>query len=135
MSRSEPVLEVQLVAPERILYSGEATMVVCRTVGGGDIAFLTGHTNFIGALAIYPVRVLNNGDELVAAVHGGFVEVSNDRVTLLSDAAELPDHIDAARAQRAKDEAEAALRENADDREADMALARAELRLRIAGHS
>jgi F-type H+-transporting ATPase subunit epsilon len=127
-------LEVQLVSPERILYSGEATMVVCRTIGGGDIAFLTGHTNFIGALDIYPVRILNNGDEQVAAVHGGFVEVSNDRVTILSDAAELPGHIDADRARRAKDEAERALRENEDDKEADMALARAELRLRVTGH-
>jgi F-type H+-transporting ATPase subunit epsilon len=128
------VLEVQLVAPERILFSGEATMVVCRTIGGGDIAFLTGHTNFIGALDIHPVRILNNGDEQVAAVHGGFVEVSNDRVTILSDAAELPDHIDADRARRAKEEAESALREDASNQDADMALARAELRLRVAGH-
>ena len=45
------MLEVRLVSPERILYTGDANMVVCRTVGGGDIAFLTGHTNFIGALA------------------------------------------------------------------------------------
>jgi F-type H+-transporting ATPase subunit epsilon len=128
-------LEVQLVSPERILYSGDATMVVCRTIGGGDIAFLTGHTNFIGALDIYPVRILNNGDEQVAGVHGGFVEVSNDRVTILSDAAELPEHIDPDRARRAKDEAERALRDNEDDKEADMALARAELRLQVTGHS
>ena len=51
------MLNVQLVSPERILYSGDATMVICRTVSGGDIAFLTGHTKFIGALAIHPVRI------------------------------------------------------------------------------
>jgi F-type H+-transporting ATPase subunit epsilon len=125
-------LEVQLVSPERILYTGEATMVVCRTVGGGDIAFLAGHTNFIGALAIHPVRILNNGDELTAAVHGGFVEVSNDRVTILSDVAELPEHIDVERARLAKDAAEARLREMPDDEHAEGAVERAELRLRVA---
>ncbi len=126
------MLEVRLVSPERILYTGEATMVVCRTVGGGDIAFLTGHTNFIGALAIHPVRVLNNGDEMVAAVHGGFVELSNDRVTVLSDVAELPEQIDAERARLAKENAEARLREAADDVEAADAITRAELRIRLA---
>jgi F-type H+-transporting ATPase subunit epsilon len=126
-------LEVQLVSPERILYTGEATMVVCRTVGGGDIAFLTGHANFIGALAIHPVRVLNNGDAKVVAVHGGFVEVSNDRVTLLSDVAELPDQIDVERARAAKEAAESRLREDADDEEAEAALARANVRRQVAG--
>jgi len=41
-------LQVELVSPERILYSGEADMVVCRTVSGGEIAFLTGHAPFVG---------------------------------------------------------------------------------------
>jgi F-type H+-transporting ATPase subunit epsilon len=125
-------LEVQLVSPERILHTGEATMVVCRTVGGGDIAFLTGHTNFIGALAIHPVRILNDGNELVAAVHGGFVEVSNDRVTVLSDVAELPEQIDLERARLAKEAAEARLRDVPDDVDATDAVTRAELRIQLA---
>ncbi|MER3452414.1 MAG: F0F1 ATP synthase subunit epsilon, partial [Acidimicrobiia bacterium] len=72
-------LHVELVSPERILYSGEAEMVVCRTLGGGDVAFLPGHAPFLGALEIHPVRVVKaGGGEEVAAVHGGFVEVSGD---------------------------------------------------------
>ena len=125
-------LEVQLVSPERILYTGEATMVVCRTVGGGDIAFLAGHTNFIGALAVHPVRILNDGNELVAAVHGGFVVVSNDRVTGLSDVAELPEQIDLERARMAKETAEARLRDAPDDVDATDAITRAELRIQLA---
>ena len=125
-------MEVQLVSPERILYTGEATMVVCRTVGGGDIAFLAGHTHFIGALAIHPVRILNDGNELAVAVHGGFVEVSNDRVTILSDVAELPEQIDVERARQAKERAEVRLRDSPDDIEAADAITRAELRLRLA---
>ena len=43
-------MQVELVSPERILFSGEADMVICRTVDGGDIAFLAGHAPFLGAL-------------------------------------------------------------------------------------
>lgn len=125
-------LEVQVVSPERILYSGDATMVVCRTIGGGDIAFLTGHAAFIGALDIHPVKVVTEGRDQLIAVHGGFVEVSNNRVTLLSDVAELPEQIDQARAERAKEAAEAKLRENPDDPEAKAAFARAEVRILVA---
>jgi F-type H+-transporting ATPase subunit epsilon len=126
-------LEVQVVSPERILYSGNATMVVCRTIGGGDIAFLTGHAAFIGALDTHEVKVVaDSGPEQLIAVHGGFVEVSNNRVTVLSDVAELPEQIDRARAERARERAEAALRANAEDPEAKAALARAEVRIRVA---
>ncbi|MEJ7584546.1 MAG: hypothetical protein WKF43_10785 [Acidimicrobiales bacterium] len=43
---------MQVVSPERILWSGEADMVITRTLGGGEIAFLTGHAPFVGALGI-----------------------------------------------------------------------------------
>ena len=74
-------MQVELVSPERILFSGEATMVTARTLGGGDIAFLTGHAPFIGALAIDQVIIrLTDGSDEVAAVHGGFVSVSGETV-------------------------------------------------------
>jgi hypothetical protein len=47
-------LAVELVSPERTLFSGDATMVRARTIGGGDIAFLTGHAPFVGALSRSP---------------------------------------------------------------------------------
>ena len=50
-------MQVDLVSPERILYEGEADMVLARTVGGGDIAFLPGHSPFVGALDIAPVTI------------------------------------------------------------------------------
>jgi F-type H+-transporting ATPase subunit epsilon len=125
-------LQVELVSPERILYSGEAEMVIARTTGGGDIAFLTGHAPFIGALAIWPVRIkTSGGDEEVAAVHGGFVEVRDDRVIILSDVAELASQIDADRARRAKEHAEEQLRsQDGEGGEAD--LERADVRLQVA---
>ena len=116
-------LQVELVSPERILYSGEAEMVVCRTVSGGEVAFLTGHAPFLAALDPGVVRVKTPNGEEVAAVHGGFVEVRDDRVIILSDVAELAKDIDVSRAEKAKSEA------TGDDEEAVQARKRAEARL------
>jgi F-type H+-transporting ATPase subunit epsilon len=126
-------LHVEIVSPERVLYSGDGDMVVARAADG-DIAFLPGHAPFIGALGIASVRVLlQQHGEQAAAVHGGFVEVNNDHVIVLSDVAELPEQIDVARAQAAKARAEAALRADEHDEQAKAALARAETRLEVAG--
>lgn len=126
-------LSVQLVSPERVLFEGEADMLVCRTLEGGDVAFLPGHQPFLGALGIGAVRFeLSDESWKQAAVHGGFVEVANDRVIVLSDVAEMSDQIDVARAHRAKERAEAALTKGV-DAEATAALARATARLAVAG--
>lgn len=128
-------LSVQLVSPERVLYEGEADMLVCRTLEGGDVAFLPGHQPFLGALGIGRVRFeMADQSWQEAAVHGGFVEVANDRVIVLSDVAELADQIDVDRARKAKERAEAALAKEA-DAEAQAALARAETRLAVANAS
>ena len=123
---------VTVVSPEQVLYEGEGEMVACRTTEG-EIAFLPGHQPLLGALGTAKVRVILADGEQTIAVHEGFVEVSGDRVVVLSDVAELPEEIDAARAQAAKERAEAALASNPDDEDAKAALARAELRLEVAG--
>jgi F-type H+-transporting ATPase subunit epsilon len=126
------VLQVELVSPERILFSGEAKMVIARTAGG-DIAFEPGHIPFIGTLQIHPVRlVFADGTEESIAVHEGFVECAHDRVTILSDVAELASQIDVARAQAAAERAEAN-REQLDDITREAALRRARVRLQVAG--
>jgi F-type H+-transporting ATPase subunit epsilon len=126
-------LEVQVVSPERILWSGEAERVVTRVEEGGDIAFLTGHTTYLGQLGSGVTEIAEVGGNVVkVAVHGGFVEVSDDRVSLLSDQAELATDVDIARARAAKERAEVVLR-GGDDDEATEAVKRAEVRLRAAG--
>lgn len=126
-------LQVQVVSPERILWSGEADRVVTRVEEGGDIAFLTGHTTYLGQLGSGVTEIATPGGEVVkVAVHGGFVEVSDDRVSLLSDQAELATDIDLQRARAAKERAEVLLR-GGDDEEAAAAARRAEVRLRAAG--
>ena len=124
-------MQVEVVSPERILFSGEAEMVVCRSEGG-DIAFLTGHAPFLGSLGIGIVKVtLTAGGEEHIAVHGGFVEVRDNRVIILSDVAELMDHIDLERARKAKADAEEKIRAG-NDGEAEAALRRAEVRIELA---
>ena len=134
-------LHVELVSPERILYSGDAEMVVCRTIDGGEIAFLAGHAPFLGALGTGMVRIKTvDGKVEAAAVHGGFVEVRDNRVIVLSDVAELASQIDVERARRAKEAAERKesgqhKEASRDDAEAEAALRRANARLATAEHS
>jgi F-type H+-transporting ATPase subunit epsilon len=126
-------LTVDVVSPERVLYTGEADMVVCRT-SEGEIAFLPGHVPFLGALGIGEVRsLLPQEGEQAAAVHGGFVEVSGDHVIVLSDVAELAESIDVDRARRAQQRAEERLGTDPDDEDAQAALMRANTRLEVAG--
>jgi F-type H+-transporting ATPase subunit epsilon len=93
--------QVELVTPKGTLFSGQAEMVVCRTEGG-DIAFLAHHMAYVGVLEPYPLRIVHpeasatagaglvagGGEELRFDVQGGFVEVNDNRVIVLCDAAE-----------------------------------------------
>ncbi len=85
-------MKVEVVSPEKLLFSGEATMVITRTLGGGDIAFMAGHAPFLAALADCHTKIhLADGTVQHLNVHGGFVEVSKSKVSILSDGAELTD--------------------------------------------
>ncbi len=126
-------MNVEVVSPESVLYSGEATMVITRTLGGGEIAFQAGHAPFLAALTASHTRLfLADGSIENLAVHGGFVEVSNNKVSILSDTAEMASRIDIDRARAAKERAEERLRHE-NDAEAVAALSRAHARLNAAG--
>ena len=126
-------MNVEVVSPESVLYSGEATMVITRTLGGGEIAFQAGHAPFLAALTASHTRLfLADGSIENLAVHGGFVEVSNNKVSILSDTVEMASRIDIDRARAAKERAEERLRHE-NDAEAVAALSRAHARLNAAG--
>ena len=131
-------MRVELVSPERVLFSGEATQVITRVMGSGEIAFLPGHAPYLGALSENHTRVwLTDGTVLDVAVHGGFVQVSNNTVSILSDVAELGHQVDRERAHQAKLRAEAelgtAVADDGAELEAKAALARAQARLNASG--
>ena len=136
--------QFELVTPTRTLYSGHAEMIVCRAVDG-EIAFLANHMPYIGALDIGVVRIIGpaadaetgaSGEpEIRLAVHGGFVEVKDNQVIMLADAAELASEVDVEAARRdegqANQAASASTEENP-DREAEDALRWAQARLEAA---
>ncbi len=125
-------MHVELVSPERKLFSGEAVLVVARP-SDGDAAFLPGHAPFLGLLGTGAVLIRTaEGKDIRAAVHGGFIEVRNNKVTILSDVAELVSDIDANRALAAKAKIEAKQHELT-EAEASAALRRAHVRLELAG--
>ena len=130
-------MQVELVSPEQIVWTGDATQVIARTLDG-DIAFLEGHAPFIGALAVATVRVWpvdpTDGEVVALAVHGGFVEVSGSAasgstVTIIADVAELGSEIDVERANEARERADRAVQAESNDAEAAAALKRAETRI------
>jgi F-type H+-transporting ATPase subunit epsilon len=126
-------MTVSVVSPEKVLFTGESTQVITRTLGTGEIAFLAGHAPFLGALTECHTRIyMADGSIVDVAVHGGFVEVSNNKVNILSDVAEVGEQIDRARAMRAKESAEEVLRREL-DADAVAALARAHARLNATG--
>jgi F-type H+-transporting ATPase subunit epsilon len=133
--------QFELVTPTRTLYSGEAEMIVCRSVDG-EIAFLANHMPYIGALDTGLVRILGPagegeaGSEIRLAVHGGFVEVKDNQVIMLADEAELASEIDLEAARRdeaAATEAAGRSGEEAESKASDDALRWARARLEAAG--
>jgi len=133
MAEASGTMRVEVVSPERVLFSGEAKQVITRTLEGGEVAFLPGHAAFLGALTENHTRIyLADGSIQNLAVHLGFVEVGAEHVTILSDSAELEEDIDVTRAKAAKERAETQMRvENNAEVEAD--LRRAHARLSAAG--
>ncbi|MBD0293241.1 MAG: F0F1 ATP synthase subunit epsilon [Jiangellaceae bacterium] len=116
-------LHVELVAADRRVWSGDARIVITRTTEG-DIGILPGHQPVLGILVSAPVTIrTTDGQEIKAAVQGGFLSVSADTVSILAEIAELAEEIDIA-------QAEAELAQAGDDVEA---ARRAETRLRAAG--
>ena len=126
-------VHVELVSVERLLWSGEATMVIARTTEG-ELGVLPGHAPLLGELAPGGiVRIQQDGgEELTFAVHGGFLSVTEDGVSILAEIAERADEIDVSRAQQALDRARSA---DAEDDEAAAAASRALSRLRATGQS
>jgi F-type H+-transporting ATPase subunit epsilon len=124
-------MHVELVSVERALWSGEATAVYARTTEG-ELGILPGHTPLLGALASGWVVRIDRADEgeLKVAVHGGFLSVRKDGVSVLAEMAELADDIDTARARAALDRADPDSGE-----EGTAARDRALARLRAAGES
>lgn len=109
-------LQVELVAPDRRIWSGAAKMVIAKTVEG-DIGVMPGHSPVLGVLVSHPVIVRTvEGPDVVAAVYGGFLSVTNDVVTVLAEECELANEIDEAEVRAQLEGAEGDDRQRAETR-------------------
>ena len=127
-------LHVEVVTAERELYNGEADMVSAPG-SEGRLGILPEHAPLLTLLKAGALRVTLGGEEDTLFVSGGFLEVSNDAVTVLADSAEHADEIDEARAQEARRQAEERLAQaqsDVDRAQLQGALEEAISRLRVA---
>ena len=121
-------MTVELVAVERRIWSGQATFVKARTTVG-DIGVLPGHQPTLAQLEDAGVVRVDGADgkSTTLAVHGGFLSITGETVTVLAEFAEVAEEIDVQRARAALERADTS------DPEGAAAAARAQARLRAAG--
>lgn len=127
-------MHVEVVTGEQEIYSGEADMLIAPG-SEGELGILPRHAALLTLLKAGEMRIKLGGAEEPLFVSGGFLEVYDNKVTVLADAAEHAEEIDQARAQEARRRAQERLEQSQSDRErADQtaALERATARLRVA---
>lgn len=124
-------LDVSLVATDKLVWSGAARFLKAITADG-EIGILPGHEPLLATLAngLVLIRTVD-GEDVAAAVHGGFLSVDADQVRILAATAELASDIDVERAKAALERAQAAGLDSAEEIEA---ARRAETRLRAGVH-
>ena len=134
------ILTINVVTPDGSVYENTTDVVICKTTVG-EIGIMPNHLPLLASLAIDEVRVKvddENFDEI--AVSGGFVEFSDNNLSVVASAAERKETIDVSRAERAKQRAEKRIEEaknennDIDLRRAEVSLRRAINRLNISKH-
>ena len=134
MATRDNTLHVEVVTAERELYNGEADIVSAPGVEG-RLGILPRHAALLTTLAPGELTIELNGAEEPLFISGGFLEVSNNSVTVLADTAEHAEEIDQARAEEARRRAQERLelaQSNTERSELQGALIRALARLRVA---
>ena len=130
-------IRLKVITPSKELLDRDVNMVILRGTEG-DMGILPGHENRIAALGMGTLRAFGEEGEIEhLAVLGGFAEVREDVVTVLSDAAEWADEIDKARAEAAKARAEQRMlqaEEGVDMQRAELSLRRALVRIEVSSY-
>lgn len=127
-------LRLQIVTAERMILEDEVDMVVAPSIDG-HVGILPKHAPMVTLLDIGELRLKKGSEEISMAISGGFLEVLHDKVMVLADTAERAEEIDEARAEAARRRAQQLLTEKKPDAElleAQAALRRATIRLKVA---
>ena len=127
------LFQVEIICPDHLFYEGQASMIEFNT-SEGQVGIYRDHIPDTLLLRPGVVTITTEEKKLQAAMHTGFAEVLQDKVTILAAAAEWPGEIDAERAREAKERAEKRLSGNRTDVDvlrAELALSRALVRLNV----
>jgi F-type H+-transporting ATPase subunit epsilon len=128
------VLQVELVAADRLVWSGEASMIIART-SEGDVGVLPNHAPMLSLMVDGVVDVTTADNETwVAAVDAGFLSVADNRVSILAEHAEMSHEIDLEKAKADLERAHKAGEDDGNHVEA-LAAAWAEARIRAVEHA
>ena len=128
-------LRVELVTPERIVYSDDDVDMVIAPGADGELGILPSHAPLLAALGIGELRLRKGAEEESFAVHGGFLEVLANKIIVMAYVAEYAAEIDLARAEEARNRAEQRYRDKAeglDMARLQAALRRSRVRLKVA---
>ena len=117
--------DLEIISPDRVFYQGQASMIEFNTTEG-EIGVYKNHIPMTSIIVPGVIKIHEAGGVKKAALHGGFVEILKDRVTVMAEIAEWPEEIDENRAKEAKIRAERRLNEGEKETNID----RAELALR-----
>lgn len=128
--------QLEVISPERVFYTGDVEMVELTTTEG-DIGIYADHIPLTTIVAPGVLTITEEANELKeAAVLEGFMEVTQDKVTILAQSCEWPEEIDVHRAMEAKARAERRLKStdtNINMARADLALRKSLIRIELAG--
>ncbi len=106
----------RVIEPERVLYDGEADLVVAR-IADGDIGVMVDHAPVVSMVEIGAVRIMHDDQRYVFATSDGFFKVSENLVQILVEEAATPDEIDVSEAESRVEAAENELSEIPEDDE------------------
>lgn len=124
---------LEIVTPDRKFFEEEVDMIIVRGVEG-DLGILKGMSPLVTPLGIGKIQIKQGDKTRTAAVAGGYIEVTKEKSTIVSDACEWPEEIDVERAEEAKKRAEERLerRDNIDVARAEISLKKAVNRINVA---
>ena len=125
---------LEIVTPDRLFFNDEVERVIVRGAEG-DLAILKNRAPLVTPLKIGKVKVFKDGEEKIATCVGGYIKVTEEKTTIITDACEWPEEIDVERAKKAKERAEERLKnkpKGLDAVRAEAALKRALNRLDVA---
>lgn len=124
-------LYLKIVTPDKLFFDGDIDMLIARTIEG-DVGILLNHSPLVTLLDIGRLVIKDGDEKKIAACAGGYIDVRNNIVTVVSDACEWEDEIDINRAQRAKERASKKLEDKGTDTfKAELALKKAINRINV----